>query len=77
MAESYKYVAPLANTLGIEVTDLNVAIGLLGDNGIKAGQAGTTLKTGLSRLVKPTKQIKKVMDEYIWIQIRSRSDRHR
>ena len=32
--------------------------------GIKASQAGTTLKTGLSNLAKPTKQMQGHMDKY-------------
>lgn len=64
MGEALKYVAPVANTLGINTTDLSVAIGLLADNGIKAGSAGTVLRGGLTRLVKPTKQIQKTMDKY-------------
>lgn len=64
MGEAFKYVAPLSKTLGINVIDLSTAIGVLGNNGIKAGQAGNVLKTGLARLSAPTKAMKNVMDKY-------------
>ena len=64
MGETLKYVAPVAGTLGINMKDLSVAIGLMGNAGIKGSQAGTALKNGLVNLVKPTDQMAEAMNKY-------------
>ena len=64
MGETFKYVAPVAGALGYSVEDTATAIGLMANSGIKGSQAGTALRSTLSRLAKPTKQVQKVMDEY-------------
>lgn len=62
MGETFKYVAPVAGALGYEVGDTAVAIGLMANSGIKASQAGTTLRSLFSRLSKPTKEVQSAMD---------------
>lgn len=62
MGETFKYVAPVAGALGFSVEDCGVAIGLMANSGIKAGQAGTSLRQMLSRLTKPTKEVQTAMD---------------
>ncbi|RDY22885.1 phage tail tape measure protein [Romboutsia maritimum] len=64
MGESLKYVGPVAGALGIDMQDLSLAIGLMGNSGIKGGQAGTALRAGLSNLIKPTDDAAAVMDKY-------------
>ncbi|MGX4600241.1 phage tail tape measure protein [Faecalimicrobium sp. JNUCC 81] len=64
MGETLKYVGPVAGALGINMQDLSLAIGLMGNAGIKGSSAGTALRGGLTNLVKPTKQMQKVMDKY-------------
>jgi TP901 family phage tail tape measure protein len=64
MGETLKYVGPVAGSLGIEMDDLSVAIGLMGDAGLKGSNAGTSLRAGLANLVKPTKEMSKAMKEY-------------
>lgn len=64
LGESFKYVAPLAGALGYSVEDASVALGLMANSGIKASQSGTSLKTALVNMAKPTSKMKKVMDEY-------------
>ena len=64
MGETFKYVAPVAGALGYTVEDMSVAIGLMANSGIKATQAGTTLRTSLSRLAKPTKEMQGAMQKY-------------
>lgn len=56
LGESFKYVAPLAGTLGYSAQDTAVMLGLMANSGIKASQAGTTLRTALTNLVSPTKE---------------------
>lgn len=64
LGESFKYVAPLAGALGYSVEDTTVALGLMANAGIKGSQAGTSLKSALSRLTKPVGQVGAAMDEY-------------
>ena len=64
MGETLKYVGPVAGSLGIEMDDLSVAIGLMGNSGLKGSQAGTSLRAGLTNLVKPTKEMANAMKEY-------------
>ena len=61
MGESFQYVAPLAGTLGFSVEDVSIALGLMGNSSIKASQAGTSLRSALSRLVKPTEDMQGAM----------------
>lgn len=63
MGETFKYVAPVAGALGYSVEDTAVAIGLMANNGIKASQAGTSLRALLTRMAKPTEQVQIAMDK--------------
>lgn len=63
MGEAMKYVAPVAKTVGLSIEETAAAIGIMSDAGIKGSQAGTTLRSGLVRIVKPTKQVKEAMDQ--------------
>lgn len=54
MGETFKYVAPVAGALGYSAEDVAVAVGLMANSGIKASQAGTSLRTILSNLTEPT-----------------------
>lgn len=63
MGETFKYVAPVAGALGFSAEDTALAIGLMANSGIKAGQAGTSLRAILSRMAKPTKEVQSAMDE--------------
>ena len=62
MGETFKYVAPVAGALGYSAEDTAVAIGLMANSGIKASQAGTALRSILSRMAKPTDQVETAMD---------------
>ena len=64
MGETLKYVGPVAGSLGIKMDDLSVAIGLMGNAGIKGSNAGTALRAGLANLVKPTKEMANAMKKY-------------
>ena len=63
MGEAMKYVAPVAKTVGLTIEETAAAIGIMSDAGIKGSQAGTTLRSGLVRIVKPTKQVRDAMEE--------------
>lgn len=62
MGEAMKYVAPVAKTVGLTVEETAAAIGIMSDAGVKGSQAGTTLRSGLARIIKPTKQVYMAMD---------------
>lgn len=61
--EAMKYIAPLANTVGLEFEEVAASIGIMADSGIKGSQAGTTLRGALSRLAKPTDSMCAVMED--------------
>ena len=62
LGESFKYVAPVAGAMGFSVEDISVALGLMANSGIKASQAGTSLRSMLSRLANPTKEVQGALD---------------
>lgn len=64
MGETFKYVAPLAGALGFNIEDLSQAIGLMANSGIKASQAGTSLRSILTRLASPTDEVETAMAKY-------------
>lgn len=62
MGETFKYVAPVAGALGYSAEDTATAIGLMANAGIKGSQAGTSLRSIMSRLAKPTDEVQAAMD---------------
>ena len=64
MGETFKYAGAVCGTLGITVEDCAIATGLMGNAGIKASQAGTALRSGLSKLIDPTTEAAKAMEQY-------------
>ena len=50
MGETFKYCAPVAGALGFSVEDTAEAIGLMGNAGIKASQAGTSMRSIMTNL---------------------------
>ena len=63
MGEAMKYIAPVANSMGLSIEEVSAAIGIMSDAGIKGSQAGTSLRGALSRLAKPTDAMQAKMDE--------------
>lgn len=63
MGETFKYVAPVAGALGYTAEDTALAIGLMANAGIKSSQAGTSLRSMMSRLTKPTKEVQIAMNK--------------
>lgn len=62
LGESFKYVAPLAGAMKYSVEDVSLALGLMANSSVKGSMAGTSLKTAISNLSSPTKQMKTEMD---------------
>jgi len=63
MGETFKYVAPLAGSLGYSIEDTATAIGLMANAGIKGSEAGTALRAMLTRMVKPTDDVAQAMQQ--------------
>lgn len=54
--EAMKYVAPAAHAAGLGLEEVTAAIGIMSNSGIKGSQAGTTLRSALTRLASPAKE---------------------
>lgn len=63
MGEAMKYIAPVAKAMGQSLEETAAAIGIMSDAGIKGSQAGTSLRSALSRLAKPTEVMLTKMGE--------------
>lgn len=63
LGESFKYVGPLSRTMGFNIEEVASALTAMSQSGIKGSQAGTSLRTALTNMVKPTKTMKAAMNE--------------
>jgi len=61
MGETFKYVAPVAGALGYSAEDVSLAIGLMANSSIKSSQAGTSLRSSLTRLSGTNETVMKTM----------------
>ncbi len=63
LGETFKYVAPVAGAMGYSIEDAAMMIGLMANSGIKGAQAGTSLRSVLTNLAKPSDNLKDLMQE--------------
>lgn len=63
MAQSFNMASAVFSSSGQSIDDLSTSIAILGNNGLKGSDAGTSLKTMMMRLTAPTKEAKKLMNE--------------
>lgn len=63
LGQAMKYVAPVANALGLDIEDTATAIAKMSDAGIQGSQAGTALRAMLLSLANPTGQTVKAMEK--------------
>ncbi len=63
LGETMKYCAPIASAFGASMEETAAMAGVMANSGIKASQAGTTLRSGLIRLAGPPKMAQKALDE--------------
>lgn len=61
LGETLKYAGAPAGALGYKLQDVAVAMGLMANKGIKGSQAGTTLRSAMTRLANPTGASAKAM----------------
>lgn len=62
MGQAFKYAAAPAGTLGYNINDVALALGLMANNGIKSDMAGTSLRNMFNRMAKPTKESQQAID---------------
>lgn len=63
LGESFKYIAPVANTMGFSIEEVTTAISAMSTAGIKGSQAGTSLRGVLSRMTGDNKKARGAMEE--------------
>lgn len=63
MGETFKYAAAVAGSMHYSMEDVALATGLMANAGIKASQAGTSLRSMISRMAAPTKQVSGAMEK--------------
>lgn len=63
LAQSFNQAGAVFATNKQSIEDLATAVGILGNNGIKGSDAGTSLKTAMMRLTAPTDQAAAVMKD--------------
>ncbi|EOV9528857.1 phage tail tape measure protein [Bacillus cytotoxicus] len=63
MGEAMKYAAGTAHTVGFSMEETAAAIMAMGNSGLQGSVAGQAFATSLGRLAKPTKEMKKTMDQ--------------
>ena len=63
MGETFKYAGAIAGSMHYSIEDMAVATGLMANNGIKASNAGTSLRSIITRLAKPTKESAMAMQD--------------
>ena len=63
LGESFKFAAPVAASFGASVEETAAVIGIMANSGIKASQAGTTLRSAFLRLSDPPKEAKEALED--------------
>ena len=64
LGEAFKYVGSVAQSAGFDFKEISASIGLLGNSGIQASMAGTSLRGAIARLQAPTKGMQKILKKY-------------
>ncbi len=72
MGETFKYVAPIAGTLGYSMEDVALATGLMANAGVKGEQAGTSLRAIMTRLSTDTDGCATMLEE-MGVQVKNSS----
>ncbi len=63
LGEALKFSAPVAAAAGIEIDETAAAIGALGNAGLRGTVAGTGLRMAINKLLKPTFDARKIINE--------------
>lgn len=62
MGEAFKYLATTGGVMKYSIEDVATTLGLLANNGIKATQAGTSMRQILNTLINPSKDAAEAME---------------
>ena len=63
LADALRYVGVSASTNGITFEETSAALGVMADSGLRAEQSGRYLNMAFTKMAKPTKAAKEIMDE--------------
>lgn len=63
LGEAMKYAGPVASAAGADFEEVAAALGMMGNAGIQASMAGTSLRGAISRILAPTKAMRGAMEE--------------
>lgn len=63
LGESFKYVGPVAKSVGVEFAEAAAAIGMMGNAGIQGSMAGTSLRGAITRLLNPSAKAAGVLED--------------
>jgi len=63
LAEALKSVGPTASSMGISIEDTNNALAILSTRGIQGAEAGTSLKSMLANMRRPTDTVTEALDD--------------
>ncbi len=64
MTEAFKYAAPSASALGVSVEQLAAMFLIQAKRGIKASEAGVSIRAMMTRMVRPTKMAREALGRY-------------
>lgn len=64
MGETFKYIGSVGGALGVSMKDLSLATGLMASASVKGSMAGTSLRGGLVRLIKPPEEAASAIKKY-------------
>jgi len=64
LAQAFNMSAAVASSFGFSIEEVATALAVMGNNGLKGSDAGTSLKTMFMRLAAPTAKAKGLMEEY-------------
>lgn len=63
IGEAIKFVGPVAHSARLEIEEITAGIGALGNAGLRGTVAGTGLRMAINKLLKPTFDARKVMND--------------
>lgn len=63
LGEAMKYAGPVASAAGVDFEEAAAALAMMGNAGIQASMAGTSLRGAVSRILSPTKAMRTAMEE--------------
>lgn len=62
LGQAFKFVGPIATSAGLQFEEVTAVLGLLGNAGIQASMAGTTLRGSIAKLLNPSAEAVKVLE---------------